>query len=368
MRLMSPLLLALLLPVAGCSGGAGRGPRQVEVSVSPLQSQRFEQVGDYIATLEARDSVKLAAVVNGRITDLQVQEGQQVKQGQVVLQLATSERQADVAKARAELERSRRSYERYSYLSTQGAATAEELDSFQAEFLDSKANLDAQLSRLNDKTVRAPISGQVGDVKVKAGDVVQQGDAFTTIVRNELLYTQISIPVTRAAQVRLGLPVWLLDPVSDAELARSELSFVDPDVNPSTQALLAKAEFPNPEGRLRSGMRVRTQVGFGSQKHVAVPFAAVSRSAGQSFVYVLGTGAELSAERRAKLDGIAEDTVVAIKRPVLLGPLQNSCYPVLKGLEAGEQLITTNLLSLRQGTAVKRKASAQSAPACGQGR
>ena len=354
---MSPLLLALLLPVAGCSGGAGRGPRQVEVSVSPLQSQRFEQVGDYIATLEARDSVKLAAVVNGRITDLQVQEGQQVKQGQVVLQLATSERQADVAKARAELERSRRNYERYSYLSTQGAATAEELDSFKAE-----------LARLNDKTVRAPISGQVGDVKVKAGDVVQQGDAFTTIVRNELLYTQISIPVTRAAQVRLGLPVWLLDPVSDAELARSELSFVDPDVDPATQGLLAKAEFPNPEGRLRSGMRVRTQVGFGSQKHVAVPFAAVSRSAGQSFVYVLGTGAELSAERRAKLNGVAEDTVVAIKRPVLLGPLQNSCYPVLKGLEAGEQLITTNLLSLRQGTAVKRKASAQSAPACAQRR
>ena len=362
------LLLALLLPLSACGTGAGTGPRQVEVSTTTLQKQRFVELGDYVATLEARDSVQLAAVVNGRVTELQVREGQQVQQGQVLLQLATSERQADLAKARAELERARRDYERYSYLGKQGAATQEELDSYKAEFLASKADLDAQLARLNDKTVRAPISGQLGDVKVKVGDVVQQGDAFTTIVRNERLYTQISIPVTESAKVSLGLPVWLLDPASDEELARGELSFVDPDVDPSTQALLAKAEFSNPEGRLRSGMRVRTQVGFSSRDQLAVPFAPVSRLAGQSFVYVVGKGTDLEQARRAKLKGIAEDTVVAIKRPVTLGPLHNNCYPVLKGLQPGEQLIMTNLLSLRHGTAVTNEASVQSAPACASGR
>ena len=357
-------VLALLLPLGACGSDAGKGPRQVEVTSTTLQKQRFEELGDYVATLEARDSVQLAAVVNGRITELKVREGQQVQQGQLLLQLATSERQADLAKARAELERARRDYERYSYLGTQGAATQEELDSYKAEFLASQADLDAQLARLNDKTVRAPISGQLGDVKVKVGDVVQQGDPFTTIVRNERLYTQISIPVTEVAKVSLGLPVWLLDPASDEELARGELSFVDPDVDPSTQALLAKAEFNNPEGRLRSGMRVRTQVGFSSSQQLAVPFSAVSRLAGQSFVYVLGKGKDLDQARRAKLQGVADDTLVAIKRPVTLGPLQNNCYPVLKGLQPGEQLIMTNLLSLRHGTAVKNEASAQSAPAC----
>ena len=66
----------------------------------------------------------------------------------------------------------------------------------------------------------------------------------------------------------------------------------------ATQGLLAKAEFNNPGNRLRSGMRVRTLVGFGSSQQLAVPFDAVIRSAGQSFVYVIGPARELNAKQR----------------------------------------------------------------------
>ena len=148
------------------------------------------------------------------------------------------------------------------------------------------------------------------------------------------------------------------------ELAKGELKFVDPDVKVATQGLLAKAEFSNPGNRLRSGMRVRTLVGFGSSQQLAVPFDAVIRSAGQSFVYVIGPARELSAKQRQHFNKLKDDTPVAIKRAVSLGPLQNSCYPVLSGLEPGEQLISSHLLSLRQGTAVKAKASSPEVPIC----
>ena len=148
------------------------------------------------------------------------------------------------------------------------------------------------------KTVRAPISGQVSDLSVKLGDVVKERDPFTSIVRNDRLYTQITIPVTMAERTKPGLPVWLLDPTNGTELAQGELKFVDPDVKVATQGLLAKAEFNNPGNRLRSGMRVRTLVGFGSSQQLAVPFDAVIRSAGQSFVYVIGPARELNAKQR----------------------------------------------------------------------
>ena len=147
-----------------------------------------------------------------------------------------------------------------------------------------------------------------------------------------------------------------------SELAKGELKFVDPDVKVATQGLLAKAEFSNPGNRLRSGMRVRTLVGFGSSQQLAVPFDAVIRSAGQSFVYVIGPARELNAKQRQHFRELNDDTPVAIKRAVTLGPLQNSCYPVLSGLEPGDQLISSHLLSLRQGTAVKPKAD-QAKPA-----
>ena len=111
-------------------------------------------------------------------------------------------------------------------------------------------------------------------------------------------------------------------------------------------------------------MRVRTLVGFGSSQQLAVPFDAVIRSAGQSFVYVIGPARELNAKQRQHFKQLKDDTPVALKRAVSLGPLQNSCYPVLSGLEAGEQLVTSHLLSLRQGTAVKPKADQAEAVTC----
>ena len=69
-------------------------------------------------------------------------------------------------------------------------------------------------TRLDHKTVRAPISGQVSDLSVKLGDVVKERDPFTAIVRNDRLYTQITIPVTMAERTTPGLPVWLLDPTN----------------------------------------------------------------------------------------------------------------------------------------------------------
>ena len=92
-------------------------------------------------------------------------------------------------------------------------------------------------------------------------------------------------------------------------------------------------------------------------------FDAVIRSAGQSFVYVIDQP-ELNDKQRQHFKQLKDDTPVALKRAVSLGPLQNSCYPVLSGLEAGEQLVTSHLLSLRQGTAVKPKADQAKAAPC----
>ena len=93
-----------------------------------------------------------------------------------------------------------------------------------------------------------------------------------------------------------------------SELAKGELKFVDPDVKVATQGLLAKAEFSNPGNRLRSGMRVRTLVGFGSSQQLAVPFDAVIRSAGQSFVYVIGPARELNDKQRQHFKQLKDDT------------------------------------------------------------
>ena len=392
MRLPHGLIVLALCPLSACGWFGDQGPKPLQVSTVVLKPEQFRELGDYIATLEAVNQVQLAALTDGRVVELPVEEGQEVEEGEVLLRLSSNERRAeliraqaelskrraDVAAVQADLERDKRNFERYTYLAREGAANALDLDSYRASYLASQAKLEANnelveaaeaalgvaRTRLDYKTVRAPISGQVSDLSVNLGDVVKERDPFTSIVRNDRLYTQITIPVTMAERTRPGLPVWLLDPTNGMELAEGELKFVDPDVKVDTQGLLAKAEFSNPGNRLRSGMRVRTLVGFGSSQQLAVPFDAVIRSAGQSFVYVIGPARELNAKQRQHFKQLKDDTPVAIKRAVTLGPLQNSCYPVLSGLNPGDRLISSQLLSLRQGTAVKAKASSPELPIC----
>ena len=392
MRLLHGLIVLALCPLSACGWFGDQGPKPLQVSTVVLKPEQFRELGDYIATLEAVNQVQLAALTDGRVVELPVEEGQEVEEGEVLLRLSSNERRAeliraqaelskrraDVAAVEADLERDKRNFERYTYLAREGAANALDLDSYRASYLASQAKLEANnelveaaeaalgvaRTRLDYKTVRAPISGQVSDLSVNLGDVVKERDPFTSIVRNDRLYTEITIPVTMAERTRPGLPVWLLDPTNGMELAEGELKFVDPDVKVDTQGLLAKAEFSNPGNRLRSGMRVRTLVGFGSSQQLAVPFDAVIRSAGQSFVYVIGPARELNAKQRQHFKQLKDDTPVAIKRAVTLGPLQNSCYPVLSGLNPGDRLISSQLLSLRQGTAVKAKASSPEVPIC----
>ena len=96
-------MVALVMPLGSCGWGAGSGSRSLSVQTLTLQPQPFEDLGDYVATLEAVDAVQLAAVVPGRVRQRLVQEGQQVEQGQVLLQLSSEERRADVAKALADV-------------------------------------------------------------------------------------------------------------------------------------------------------------------------------------------------------------------------------------------------------------------------
>jgi multidrug efflux pump subunit AcrA (membrane-fusion protein) len=168
---------------------------------------------------------------------------------------------------------------------------------------------------------------------------------------------RVEVPAIHAARVRPGQSVELLDPASNRPLARAPVLSIDPGVSGNTQALLVKAEFDNTSPQLRNGLRLRTRLELDSRDLPSVPFGAVNQQADQSFVFRLGSLAELRRDPgRVDLKPLAKlppDTPVALQTRVRLGPLQNSRYPVLRGLEAGSRVITSNLINLRHGMPVQ---------------
>jgi len=361
--LWRPLARTLALGVASslltaCQGEPEAPARPpLAVQVEEARVARFADAVDTVSTLEALGEVQLAAQASGRIQTLQVRQGDQVRQGQLLMVLDQTQARAEVARLQAETETKRLNFQRYEYLVKQGAASAIQRDQFRQDYISSKMNLVARSADLSFRDLLAPIDGTVGDVQVKVGDVIQAGAPFTRIIRNDPLVARVDVPAVYSSRLRPGLSVILMDPATNRPMAQSVVRSLDPAVVAGTQSLLAKAEFANPTGVLRNGLRTRTRLILDERSELSVPFAAVSQISGQSFVFVAGSLAEL--ERRpgqAKLEALRKlppGTVFALQTPVELGPLQNNRYPVRRGLQPGQSVITSNLINLRHGLPVK---------------
>jgi RND family efflux transporter MFP subunit len=357
LAIAGPLAVALAALLTACGAAQAPAERLPRVRTAVLEPRRFTQTVVGIATLEALREVQLAAQAGGRIERLLVRQGDRVRRGQLLLVLDQAQVRADVVRLRSEMETNLLNYRRFEVLVRQGAATPFQRDDFRQRFIAAREELAARRADLSFRDLRAPIDGTVADLRVKQGDVVQAGAPFTSIIRNDRLLARMEVPAVYSAQIRPGLPLQLLQPGGDRALGQAPVLSVDPGVDAASQTLLVKAEFANPGEALRDGLRTRARLVLQDRSAPAVPFTAVSRQWGQSFVFVPGDLAALRG-RPGRSDlktasRLPRQTRFALQTPVQLGPLQGGWYPLLQGLPAGSEVITTNLQSLRHGQPVR---------------
>ncbi len=347
----------LVITLAGCQKPEATRPRILPVATVAAAPASFSDGVDTISTLESDSLVQLAAQAGGRILRLNVRQGDRVKAGQQLLVLDQVQVEASVASLRAQLEKDKLNYMRFEFLARQGAASALQRDELRAAYLSSRQAVISREADLAFRDLRSPIAGVISDLKVKAGDVIATGQELTKVVRNDQLMARVDVPAALSSRVRPGQLVVLKDPLSGRTLANGRVDSIDPTVNAGSQSLLVKAAFANPQGLLRNGLRVSTRLVLGRSDQLSVPFAAVIQSSGQSFVFTVGSLADLERTRpnTAVLEAAKAapaGTRFALQVPVQLGPLQDNRYPVLRGLPAGAPVITTNLLNLRHGSPV----------------
>ncbi|MEO0852739.1 MAG: efflux RND transporter periplasmic adaptor subunit, partial [Cyanobacteria bacterium J06648_11] len=213
-----------------------------------------------------------------------------------------------------------------------------------ASLAQAEAHAAAVQTDLADFQVVAPMAGVVGDISVKVGDYVQSGDVMTTLTQNQTLELRLAMPIERSFELREGLPVELSVPTLEEPIARGALSFISPRVDADSQVILTKAEFVNPDNRLRDGQFVEARVIWQEQPGVMIPTSAIAYIAGQAFVYVAQPAPE-SAEPNGPQQ-------IAEQRPIELGEVRGNQYQVLDGLQPGESIVTSGVLNLSNGAPI----------------
>ncbi|HEV7511855.1 MAG TPA: efflux RND transporter periplasmic adaptor subunit [Candidatus Acidoferrum sp.] len=348
--------MALLLSAlgVGCSGNAGgaQAPQGggMPVKVEVAHSVPVSDTTDYVATLKSRASAVIMAEVEGRITDIRVHSGERVSAGQVLLDIDPRKQQATVnsqehnrAAQQANLQWAQQQYDRTKGLADAGVVSKQDLDQALAarDAADAQLHsLDAQVQeqqvQLHYYKVVAPWAGVVGDVPVRVGDRVTTATTLTTVDKPGSLEAYIYVPIERAGDIKMNLPVQIVDAVGKV-LADSQVSFISPEVDNTTQGVLVKATIANHSDKLRTDQFIRARVVWGSHQGPIVPVLAVSRIGGQYFAF------------------IAEDAngkTVAHQKPLRVGDMVGNNYVVLDGLKNGDKIIVSGTQFLVDGMPV----------------
>jgi membrane fusion protein, multidrug efflux system len=241
-------------------------------------------------------------------------------------------RQSDLNELEAQVEQARQNLIRL-----ENGARIEEIAQARAEVAEAAAAIRAIEVRIRKTQVFAPVGGIVGELPIGVGDYVDSGDDLTTITENNLLEINLSVPLEKAPDLRLGLPVVILNSQGEPSLS-GKISFISPDITPNSQLILAKAALDQTPSNLFNLQFIQAKIIWDQRPGVLVPSAAVSRLGGQTFVFVAQSVTPPSEE---------QPQLIAKQVPVKLGTLQGNDYQVLEGLKVGDQIVTAGIMNLR---------------------
>ncbi len=349
-----PLLLMLIAFCAGCAGKSAanqpQGPTGVPVKIQVVSSAPVSDVTEYVATLKSRDSAVIMPEVEGRITQIYIHSGDRVAPGSALMQIDPAKQQATVtsqesskAAQLANLQYAQQQYQRTSGLYAAQVVSKQELDqaksaldAAQAQLKALDAQLEQQQVELHYYRVVAPSGGIIGDVPVHVGDRVTTTTLLTTVDKPGSLEAYIYVPVERSSQLKMNLPVQIVDSAGNA-VADSRISFISPEVDNTTQSVLVKALVTNHQEALRTLQFIRARVVWGTHPQPMVPVLAVSRVGGQYFAFV--------AEEQ-------QGMLVAHQKPLRLGDMIGNDYAVLEGVKPGDKVVVSGTQFLVDGVPV----------------
>lgn len=304
-----------------------------------------------VGELVARHHAEIAAEVDGRVTELIVEEGSAIRADQPLLELDPAKRRLELASARAhvaeavaQVENDRRQLARQQELFDQRIASQSALDASEtalrlaeAKLTASRADLGVETRALHEATVRAPFDGLVVKRRVSLGEYVQVGEPLIELVSLDPIEVEFRVAEVDSSFVRTGQEVEVSVAPYPDRLFRATVTVISPTIDPHSRTLRVKAALDNTEGLLRPGLFARADLGLSTRKGVAlIPAEAVLQRVDGSVVFVVEEGGRV---RRKRIE---------------VTSFQEGQVAVAEGLAAGEEIVVRGHVDLLDGQAVSR--------------
>lgn len=306
------------------------------IPVEVAQASRQDIAASYAgsASLAAPEETDVVAKTTGVLLQLNTEEGQTVKAGQLLAQIDPERTRLEVARASAALKKLEAEADRAKELFDRKLIAADAYEKLRYDVATQKAAVDLAKLELSYTRIEAPISGVISQRMVKRGNLIQLNQPLFHIVNTERLEAVLNVPERELATMNADLPVRMQVDAIPGRDFEGIVSRVSPVVDAGTGTVRVTTEFKS-SGALRPGMFGRIEVIYDRRDDVlTVPRTALLEGEGEDAVFAVRDGK-------------------AVRLPVHLGYIDGSVAEIRDGLNEGDTVVTTGKVALRDGSKVQ---------------
>lgn len=326
---------------------------QAQLKVSEVDNSEISDILQVAGQIDFDEQAltRIGASVTGRVTQINAQLGTEVKRGDTLALINSSElssSQLAYLKARSEKEFHKRTVQRAKTLFEADVISAAELQRRESEYEVASAQTRAAQDQLrvlgvnlkaveelattgsidSVSSVMATIKGVVVERRISTGQVVQPADVLFTVADLSRVWAVAQVPEQQVAQVRVGQSVRIEVPALQNEKLVGKLIYVGQTVNPETRTVLVRTELDNANGRLKPSMLASMLIESAPIKRLVVPITAVVREQDADYIY------------------IEEKPGIYRLKPVRLSTEHNGQRVVLEGLSQGTRVVSDGAFHL----------------------
>jgi membrane fusion protein (multidrug efflux system) len=320
---------------------AKNGSLPQTVSTATAEYTEWQPQVRAVGSLRAVHGVEVTTEVAGLVRAVDFKSGADARAGQTLVQLNADPDIAQLQALRAEANLAGLTYHRDLIQYQAQAIGKAQLDTDAANLKSTREQEAAQAALVAKKTIRAPFRGHLGITTVNPGQYLNPGDPIVTLESVDPIYVDFRLPQDDLSRVSVGQTVQVTADAFPGQTFAGRITSIDPLVDPSTRNFLAEATIRNPGHRLFPGMFVRTVVEAGAQqRYLTLPQTAITYNPYGETVFLVRKPATPGGHPTAELTFVT------------LGPTRGDQVAVVKGLQAGDVVVSSGQMKIKNGTAL----------------
>jgi len=346
-------------------------PQPQTVSTIEVQAQPWQSQLKSVGTLSPVRGADLASEVAGLVRSVNFKSGQDVPAGALLVQLSADSDAAQLQALQAAADQAETALKRDQAQLAVRAVSQAQVDADTNNLKAARAQVAQQAANVAKKAIRAPFAGRLGITALQPGQYVNAGATLVTLQTLDPIHVDFSLPQQQLAGLAVGQAVTLAVDAFAGQSFAGTINAINPKVDPATRTVQVQATVANPKRDLLPGMFAEVRVNLGNaQPQLTLPQTAITYNPYGSTVFVVEKASAVQARAAASAASAASGAMAAATPPapaasaangeqlvaqqvfVETGPTRGDQVAITKGLTAGQQVVTSGQIKLKNGTPV----------------